>query len=743
MSKKLAPSEVDFWLDAGRYDDYVVDSPLGPPSFSIDLIRLASIRKAVSNFVRIMTRKSIPVLFNAEGINRNVHNKTIYISAQINTKVDFDVAVGQALHEGAHGLLTDWDVIQDAWANLPPNLLKKSDSLDIRRTSIEKFIHKMWNIVEDRFIDNYVFNNAPGYRGYYVALYNRFWNDPRVGFYLRSDDFRWPSLESYLFRVSNLTNEESDFTALPRLDDIADEMDLSNIDRLSTTRKRVETAFKITEIVLDCLEKEPPQPVGKGQSDDFANPEGFFGSGEEESSEGGEQDQESSENNSKKSESTDGGDAGTKLIQEISDVMSGRDATPTQFKENEDIVGKISHDETPELKEEYKDLAKKQYEFLMGRFPKVPVKPEQKELLDLIDQHGIVLVGVGEGLLPGDHSTLRVECVVVQTMTKELILKGQDVFPLSGAMKMGETNPDPPREVADAVRRGILLGTKLGRKLQLRREVNPIKSVRKKSGKINRRQLHEAAFDAEDLFYKIKIESHTQATLHITVDASSSMSGNKWNRTMTAVVAICKATSMIENVHVTVSFRTTQSDKSRLLPYVVLAYDSRIDKFSKVRNLFPYLVPNGATPEGLAFEAIMGLFEGITPDEEDRYFLNLSDGEPYFHLDYPGTGESISYVGDVGVSHTKNQIGKIRRKGVEILSYFIESNDEVFGKFLVRPTILSGKPIKSHDETLRENFRRMYGKNAKFINVESIVDLARTMNQLFLATDDKKSLDKI
>jgi hypothetical protein len=215
------------------------------------------------------------------------------------------------------------------------------------------------------------------------------------------------------------------------------------------------------------------------------------------------------------------------------------------------------------------------------------------------------------------------------------------------------------------------------------------------------------------------------------------MSGPKWERTMTAVVAICKAASMIDNVHVTVSFRTTQVSGATQLPYVVLAYDSNVDKFSKVRTLFPYLSPNGCTPEGLAFSAIMHLFEDITPDEEDRFFLNLSDGEPFYVLTAPETGLTVQYCDDVGASHTKSQVDKIRRNGVEILSYFIEYDWDRPKK---KPEEMTPKELEAYkkyqdelkENPLRKNFRKMYGKNAQFINVESIVDLARTINGLFI-----------
>ena len=209
---------------------------------------------------------------------------------------------------------------------------------------------------------------------------------------------------------------------------------------------------------------------------------------------------------------------------------------------------------------EIRAVNEEQRKFLSGDIPKEALSDAQKALLDLVEKHGIVLVQVPlVNVSVGDEKGLKIDCVVCQNMTKDLIFSGQDMFPLTGVMKMGIQSPEPPKEVAESDKKGISLGTKLGRKLQIRTEANPIRTIRKKMGKINKRQLHEAASNVEDLFYKVYIDEHKQATLHITVDASSSMTGEKWYKTMTAVVVICKAASMVDNVHVTVSFRTTQN----------------------------------------------------------------------------------------------------------------------------------------------------------------------------------------
>ena len=747
IGRKVSPSEIDFWLDIERYSDFIY-SGFDPKNknliFSIDLVRLASIRSAIANFVRILTRRPIPVYFCDTDTSFNFDGKQIYISAKITTKKAFDVAVGVALHEAAHTIFTDFDVVKRAYMNIPMKIFKLSDSKNIRRASMEKFIHGMWNVIEDRYVDTYVFNEAPGYRGYYAAMYEEMWNSPEIDALLLSDNFRYPSLKSYDFRITNFTNENTDLMALPRLDDIAQAIDISHIDRFGETIDRFKCAFDVTEIVLDCIDKQEKLEASGGgklskkRQQGLADPNDFFdfgdgesiandGEGDETTPKQGKKDGHDASNNEEESR-----DVGTEMIKEISDVLSGRDSHPEKLKDNEKAVNQVSEDElSKEALKEIDNVMEKQRQFLRGEVSKEAVTEYQKSLLDLIEKHGIVIVQVEVPMVVGGNDQcFKVDCVVVHHMTKELVLSGGGVFPLSGATKMGETAPEPSGDVAEAVKRGILLGTKLGRKLQIRAEVHSIKQIRRKSGKINRRQLHEAAWDAEDLFHRIQIEQRPDANLHITVDASSSMMGEKWYKTMIAVTAICKAACMVNNVHVTVSFRTTHSSNGIVLPYIVLAYDSKVDKFNKVRTLFPYLVPNGCTPEGLAYGATMSLFEGITPDEEDRFFLNLSDGEPYFYMITPGTGAGLSYSGDVGASHTKTQVDKIRRLGVEILAYYIEESYEE------TPKLTPTSQKRLDDSPSRVQFRKMYGKNAKFIDVNNIVDLAKTINGLFLTKQD-------
>src|ERR1039458_9238400 len=92
LGKKVSPSEVDFWLDVEKYSSFIEEG-LDPKNkslvFSIDMVRLVSALGYGANFVRILTRKVIPVYFCNTPDSFNYAGKQIYISAKINTKRDF------------------------------------------------------------------------------------------------------------------------------------------------------------------------------------------------------------------------------------------------------------------------------------------------------------------------------------------------------------------------------------------------------------------------------------------------------------------------------------------------------------------------------------------------------------------------------------------------------------------------------------------------------------------------------
>jgi hypothetical protein len=252
------------------------------------------------------------------------------------------------------------------------------------------------------------------------------------------------------------------------------------------------------------------------------------------------------------------------------------------------------------------------------------------------------------------------------------------------------------------VQDGIRLGTILGKKLQVRGEDRTTVFNRQKVGRIDKRMVSSLGFGNENVFKFSELDSYKKANLHISIDASSSMNGSKWSKTLTNAVSLCKAVDMIQNLSIQVTFRCTSENNK---PYIVMAYDSTKDKFSKVKQMFAGLRANGTTPEGLCFEAIQKEFLPSNNDM-DSYFLNISDGQPYF----PGNG--FYYGGDEAVKHTRKMVKMIEGMGIKTLSYFVSDG--------------------SYDTYGERDFKQMYGKGAKIIDVTSVSQISKTMNELFL-----------
>ena len=692
-----------FWYDDFDTDDIIVDQLSDKEKKSLDLYKLASSKRAISNFVNIVTNESIPVRFKERG-DSYTDGKTVVIGSKIQDPKDFDVAVGLALHEGSHIKLSDFQLLNDLYNLVPDHVKDGAIKKGIYNTL--EVIKNLWNYVEDRRIDNYVFKSAPGYRGYYRKMYDKYFNDKLIDKALLSDEFTEESVESYMFRIINLHNKNTNLSSLKGLRKIYRTINLKNISRLKSSKDSLDVALAIFNIIMNQLSDITP-------SDDTTQPQnGGDGQG---SGDGSDDGQGSSDNTMSDSDFEDIMD----YLDGKTDAMGGGDDNPTGGNgmniDNvpENMPGtETSEDNTPskssvQLSDRQKDLLKKKIEkqkkFLDGDIQKKTITKTDSKNLNAIEESGSEIKEVGKDSNDSYYGSGTTQCIVVKKLTKSLL--ESELFPMTyqnywnpqteGVLKM---------RCEDAVTKGIQLGSMLGKKLQVRGEDRTTVFNRQKVGKIDRRMISSLGFGNENVFQFTELDSYKNANLHISVDASSSMGGSKWDATMINTVAICKAVDMIPNLNVQVTFRCTQDNK----PYIVMAYDSRVDKFSKVKSMFPTLGPSGTTPEGLCFEAIMKEFVPINNDL-DSYFLNVSDGQPYF----PGHG--FYYGGDKAERHTNKMVKMIESMGIQTMAYFI-SDWEI-----------------NEDSSDARAFKRMYGRAAKMIDVTNVNQITKTMNQLFLS----------
>ena len=639
-------SAVDDFLATINLDD---DVEVVKPKPKKDHMALAGHKRAIGNFVRIVSGQSVPVRFMTRG-DSYTDGKSVTISGNINEK-NFDHIVGLALHEGSHIVYSDFDTFREVknWTKL------RDWDLTYERL---QFLRGMINYVEDRRIDNIVFKSSPGYKGYYHTLYSKYFNHKKIGKGLKSTMYREIDFESYMFRIVNFTNPDTDLNALPRLLDIYRLIDMKNISRLKSTDDAIDVAKSICDIVFKLVGENP----GAGQQN---------GDGQEDNE--GEQQNGSSPNNGGDGTEVDTGDAKMTPDENVVDgeLVEGEEISQSMEKQVKRIF------------EQTKDL-------LEGTTPKTKMTKKDQQIIQALGNSNSELVESGSDTLG------KTNVVVIPELTQELI--DSKAFDFLHHYSYGWRNEDRD----DDIQNGIRLGTILGKKLKIRGESRDLIFTRQTSGKIDKKLIAELGFDNANVFSQITTERYNKANLHISIDASGSMSGTKLSKAITSAVAMVKACDMAGNINVVVSFRWTHEDK----PVVIICYDSRKDKLTKITKLWKYINAGGTTPESLCYEALMKKWLGGVRGE-DNYFINYSDGAPWF-----SNGE-VYYSGRSAEKHGKKMVTLMKNNGIKVSSYFISDGGY-------------------ERESERSGFKYMYGKDAIFINPTNMMEVAKSMNKKFL-----------
>ena len=690
-----------YWLKDWEDDDIVIDTMNEVEKKSHDLYKLSSSKRAISNFVNIVTNDQIPVQFSQRG-DSYTDGKSVVIGSDIIEPKDFDIAVGLALHEGSHIKLSDFDLLNDIY-NLIPSYVKDG-AIKKGITNPTQVIKNIWNVVEDRRIDKFVFDSAPGYREYYRKMYDKYFNDKLIDKGLSSDEYTDETIDSYMFRIINLHNKNTQLSALNGLREIYKVIGLGTISRLKTSKDSFEVALKVFQIIMsNLLSSEDGEGDGNGDNEE-QNEESQGGQGgSNEPRDMTDEEFEDLSNSMNGSAPAGGSDepsnGGSGMdVENMPDDMNGTpsDSTSKDTKSSDKV----------KLTDRQKDLLKKkiqkQEKFMDGDVRKKKITKKDNQNLKAIDESGSEVTNVGSNLQNGWGKVYKgTQCIVVKKLTKSLL--ESEMFPMTHNNWWNQKEDGLiKRHYESEVLEGVRIGTILGKKLQVRGEDRNTVFNRQKHGRIDKRMISSLGFGNENVFSYIETDSYKKANLHVSIDASGSMGGEKWTNTLTNVVALCKAVDMIQNLSIQVTFRTTSNNN----PYIVMAYDSKIDKFSKIKQMFPTLNPSGTTPEGLCFEAIMKNFLGSTNDM-DSYFLNISDGEPYF-----GNNE-LYYSGDMAFEHTKKMVKQIESMGIKTLSYYVE-----------QWVPENGEPSRG--------FKTMYGKGAKLIDITNVSQITKTINQLFL-----------
>jgi hypothetical protein len=550
-----------------------------------DLVELAQAQHNITNFVKILTGKEIPVEFTTVG-DSMTDGKSITISSKI-TQDKLDSIVGLALHEGAHCTYTNFDVP------------KKIGNFLLEHNLIhgKEIILLLLNFVEDRRIDQLIYNTAPGYQSYYKSMYDRYFYNNTIDNGIRSNKFRNENWESYIFRIINIFNKHTDLNALAKLKEIYNILDLKNINRLENTLDSLNIACEMYKCIYNYLS-----------------------------------------------------------------TLTKDNYTKQSYKNKQSGEHKGSKPKGAS-KSTLKKLLKKQEDFTLGKVHKQKISAIHKNKIKAISE-----------------SLIKVEFITSANKKRPVhIMDGisdstinEKLYDRFYSFKHTKNN--------HLIKQGIIKGKRLLNKLQIRNEQITSISKRLKQGKIDPRRIYAANFE-DDLFYKIDKANYKPINLNISIDGSGNMKGDK--------------------IDILISIRTTGDVfTGGQVPLLILAFDSKKHTLNDLKKL-KYYREDGLTPEGICLEALN------IPNSSyylDSYFINMSDGMPIYN----------DYKGEAAILDTARVIKNIKKGGVNILSYFIQSEHNIY----------------KHDT--ENNFKKMYGKDASFIDTNNINEITKSLNKLLL-----------
>jgi len=638
-----------FWRDISTRS---VDNILGWDEESIqdntkDLIELSSKKHAISNFVQIVSGKNIPVRFATRG-DSYTDGKSVVIGSKLDEK-NFDVAVGLALHEGSHIAFTQFDELRTYRESTRYDELKNKfaslyENTDYLYYSLRE-VDGLSKMLINYIEDRRIDNKVFKSSPGYKGYYHKMY---KKFFYSKIIDAALDSSdyteETFDSYSMRIVNLHNRNTRLDALKGLKAINDLIDLPNIS----RLKNTEDVINIAHECLAVALRYIVISQDKEENteSGSEGKGGSGDEE----GEGD--SGENNSSK---------------ELTDKQ----------------------------KKQASNALKKQRDFVDGKVNKGKLTKKEASSVNAFGTSNARYKDV-EMDNYGEKQTTRV--VVIDKFNKQLIESGNVIPIITNWVR--DKNEHPIQE-------GLRIGSILGRKLQIRNSDNTIKYNRKNNGRIDKRMLSDLGFGNENVFFTTLTEKFKRINLHITIDFSGSMSGEKFTKTITSTVAVIKAASMTRNIDVQVTARSTTRNQRNSYPLIMKIYDSSKDKISKVK-LFKHLQPGGTTPESLTFDAIMDNFiEAST--SMDSILLNYSDGAPQF-----GNNE-IRYYGVNAEAHCRKSLKKIRAKGIKVLSYFIGDGQ-----------------YEQYEANDRKSFQKMYGNSSEFIDPTSVLDVAKTLNKRFM-----------
>ena len=226
-------------------------------------------------------------------------------------------------------------------------------------------------------------------------MYEKYFNAKIIDKALGTDEYTSLDWDSYIFRIINLTNKNSNLDALPNLRDIYS-LVFSNVKNLNTTEEAFDISLKIFDIILNNIDVSVENPT--------ENPEDGNG---DESVDGGE----SSDSNGGESSDSNGGESSESISDEKLDELIA-DGNITEGSGDND--GK-KIELTDRQKKTLENAIKKQKKFMDGDITKKKLSKKNKQSMDAVESAGMKYVDVAKDMTDSYYGK--------KTPTKVLMVK--------------------------------------------------------------------------------------------------------------------------------------------------------------------------------------------------------------------------------------------------------------------------------------------------------------------------------
>ena len=114
----------------------------------------------------------------------------------------------------------------------------------------------------------------------------------------------------------------------------------------------------------------------------------------------------------------------------------------------------------------------------------------------------------------------------------------------------------------------LIKGKKLLKQLKIRNEEQRLETNHLKKGKLDLKRIYAASY-TNDIFKKLDIKTYKKINIHLSIDGSGSMKGDKWEQVLINAIALGYVSLNMNSIDIHFDIDFHCATKNTILGYVV------------------------------------------------------------------------------------------------------------------------------------------------------------------------------